>query len=138
MHTPGLHKKKKRPLSGKKRMKNFRKRISEGEASPEVVERQKEIARKSYESKKAKRAKEKTEYQEAIAKRDSLLLELDETKQKLADLVREGARQYVPGAGCSLPAGGNPVRLPEAGCPRDAVSEATSTLAREVRPTKAS
>ena len=85
MHTPGLHKKKKRPLSGKKRMKNFRKRISEGEASPEVVERQKEIARKSYESKKAKRAKEKTEYQEAIAKRDSLLLELDETKQKLAD-----------------------------------------------------
>lgn len=66
-------------------MKNLRKRISEGDASPELLARQKEIAKKSNESKKAKRAKEKTEYQEAIANRDSLLLELNETKQKLAD-----------------------------------------------------
>ena len=66
-------------------MKNLRTKISKGDASPELVARQKEIAKNSYELKKAKRAKEKTEYQEAIANRDSLLLELDETKQKLAD-----------------------------------------------------
>ena len=84
VHVPSLHKKK-GPMSGKERMRKLRKKIAKGDADPKLAARQKEIAKKSHELKKEKRAKEKLEYQVAIDTRDRALLELDETKKKLAE-----------------------------------------------------